>query len=522
VPHFSWFKRELLDNDLNEIPYKLIHCQNGLSVGDTQEGNLLVHGDNLHALKALHPYYAGRVKCIYIDPPYNTGAQQWVYSDAVSSEAQKSWQDQRVGDWRDDSLSHDKWLCMMYPRMKLLTEFLSEDGLLLISIDDNEVHHLRLLMTEVFGSDENYLGTLIWKRRTNVDSRAKSGLSVDHEYVLIYQASRDVRLRGQDKDLTKYSNPDSDPRGEWSSDNLTGLANKEQRPNLHYDLVNPETNEIYPCPENGWRYSPDTMSRLIQEKRILWPAKPDGRPRFKRFKDELKDEFAGFSTVLQTVTNTHASMELRRLFDGKDVFDFPKPVDFVKTLIKQATSSHNGDIVLDSFAGSGTTGHAVLKLNAEDGGNRRFILIEREEEICQNITAERLKRVVASYQEGLVPRGGFHYCTLAHPLCAADDAIDDAVTFRDLAHHIYFTEAKEPLLHKVPTEPGHIGTVNNIAYYLFWQPGDETFFRLNDLRDLAPHDGLKVIYADGCTLPQDRLNKEKIIFKQIPYQVKRR
>jgi len=277
-----------------------------------------------------------------------------------------------------------------------------------VSIDDHEVHNLRMIMNEIFG-EENFIGALIWKRRQNVDSRAKTGVSVDHEYLTIYSKGNYSRLRGQEKDLTKYDNPDDDPRGPWLSADLTGLATKEQRPNLHYDLVDQNTGIVYPCPENGWRYSKDTMARLIEDNRIIWPNKPSGRPRFKRYLNELSDEFSGLSSILNTAYNTQGTRQLKDIFDGKEVLDFPKPVEYMKLIIQQGTTIDGDDLVLDFFAGSCTTAQAVLELNREDGGNRRFIMVQLPEptgnpefSTIADIGKERIRRVVARLKQAQV------------------------------------------------------------------------------------------------------------------------
>lgn len=367
--------------------------------------NLIIEGDNLEVLKLLQKSYLGKVKMIYIDPPYNTG-NDFIYPDnysesldtylrytgQVDSEGRKYSTNTEA-----DGRFHSKWLNMMYPRLYLARNLLREDGVVFISIDDHEVDNLRKLCNEIFG-EECFIGCLIWKRRQTVDSRAQHGLSVDHEYVAVVCKTQ-AALRGKVIDLTKFKNPDNDPRGSWWSADLTGLATQDQRPNLHYPLENPETHMVYECPENGWRYSRTTMAKLIEENRILWPTKNDGRPRIKRFKEDREDDFTNFSSVLETAFTTQGTRALKNLFDGLEVLDFPKPVEMILTLIEQGTSSDG--IVLDFFAGSGTTGQAVLELNKQDGGNRKFILVQLPEPTGRkdfptiaDITKERVRRVL--------------------------------------------------------------------------------------------------------------------------------
>ncbi len=375
------------------------------SLRQNDSENLIIEGDNLETLKLLQGGYHGRVKMIYIDPPYNTGGE-FIYpdnykeglADYLRFSGQVSGEGIRLTtNAETDGRYHSKWLTMIYPRLFLARNLLREDGVIFVSIDDHEVHNLRAVMNEIFG-EENFIGQLIWKRRQTVDSRAQTGLSCDHEYVLVY-SKWDSRLRGQSIDFSKFSNPDNDPRGEWWSADLTGLATQEQRPNLHYELVNPETEISYACSESGWRYAKQTMASLIQEKRILWPKASTGRPRLKRFKNERESDFTNLSSVLETVYTTQGTRILKELFDGDDVLDFPKPVEFVRSLLEQGLDKDG--LILDFFAGSGTTAQAVLELNAQDGGNRKFILVQLPEPTerqdfptIADITKERVRRVI--------------------------------------------------------------------------------------------------------------------------------
>lgn len=374
---------------------------------DTTE-NLIIEGDNLEVLKLLQKSYLGKVKMIYIDPPYNTG-NDFIYPDNYTESlrtyleytGQVDAEGKKFGTNSDTyGRFHSRWMTMMYPRLYLARNLLREDGVIFISIDDNEVSNLRKICEDIFG-EENFVGDLIWKRRQNVDSRAKTGLSIDHEYLLIYGKIGEGKLRGQEKDLTKYSNPDNDPLGPWMSADMTGLATKDQRPNLHYDLINPKTGIVYPCPENGWRYSKATIANLIERERIIWPSSNSGRPRLRKYQADLLDEFTGLSSILHTVFNTQGTRELKDIFDGIELIDFPKPVALIRQVIQQVSNSDDSNIILDFFAGSGTTAQAVLELNKEDGGNRKFILVQLPEPTGREdyptiveITKERVRRVI--------------------------------------------------------------------------------------------------------------------------------
>lgn len=500
-----------------------------LSCGESGSGNLIVQGDNLVALKALLPYYAGQVKCIYIDPPYNTGNENWVYNDNVNSPVIREWLGKVVGKEGETLDRHDRWLCMMYPRLALLRQFLREDGAIFISIDDYEYSRLKLMMNELFG-EANHVATLIWKRRTTPDSRNLNGISGDHEYVLCYQRANGFRVRGQAKDLSKYKNPDNDPRGPWMSDNLTGLANAAERPNLHYDIIHPETNERFkPHPSRGWIYGRDRMTELIRDNRILWPRNKGWRPRLKRYISDMHTATTGFSTVLDAPGNVEATKELSELM-GPKAFTFPKPSRLVGLLLEQATGSD--DLILDSFAGSGTTGQAALQLNSQDGGNRHFILIEMEAGVARDVTIERVRRVAQGYTNTSGERviglgGGFRFCELGEPLFDENGKIRETVGFSELARLVYFSETGEPLPRERVSKSPFLGACRGVGIYLLYNGilrdksanGGNVLTRAM-LAELPPFDGPKVIYCAGCLLGKDRLQAERIIFRQTPYEIK--
>ena len=341
--------------------------------------NLYIEGDNLEVLKLLQTAYYRKVKMIYIDPPYNTG-NDFVYADDFADPmARYKEVTQQTTKSNPETMGryHTNWLNMMYPRLRLAANLLRDDGVIFISIDDVEIDNLKKLCNEIFG-EENFVAQFIWQSRQNKDNRNITGVSIDHEYVVCYTKQFGHRVfRGTDRKTEQYKNPDNDPRGPWTSANMVGLATADARPNLHYDLINPADGRNYGCPEKGWRYDRNTMNRLIQEGRIIWPDNPDGRPRKKSFLNELSDNLPGFSSIFSTgvYTNT-ATKEIGGLFN-RYLFDFPKPVEVIKQLVSQV--SNTDDIILDFFSGSATTAHAVMQLNAEDGGNRRFILVQLPE-----------------------------------------------------------------------------------------------------------------------------------------------
>ena len=327
---FTWVGKKAAIVEANRPIRKTLRPCPAESVDwDTTE-NLYIEGDNLEVLKLLQESYLGKVKMIYIDPPYNTG-NDFIYRDdfAMSGEeySEESGQvDEETGDrlfknTDSNGRFHSDWCSMIYSRLLLARNLLADDGVIFISIGEEEIETLYQLCNEVFGKSR-HLGTFIWKRRQMVDSRAKSGVSEDHEYMLCYAKSANQRIRGALTDMGKYSNPDNDPRGDWMSADMTGLATASQRPNLHYDICNPETNTIYGCPPLGWRYDRNRMNALISNKEIIWPSNPEGRPRRKKFVKDLQSQYTGMSTVLNTVFNTQATRELKALFNGEDYFDF--------------------------------------------------------------------------------------------------------------------------------------------------------------------------------------------------------
>ena len=349
------------------------------SVNFDETKNLYIEGDNLEVLKLLQTAYYNKIKMIYIDPPYNTG-NDFVYEDDFADPmARYKEVTQQTTKSNPETMGrfHTNWLNMMYPRLRLAYNLLSEDGVIFISIDDNEITNLRKLCDEIFG-EENFVSEFIWKSRQNKDNRNTTGVSIDHEYILCYSKSNSIRaLKGAERKTEQYTNPDNDPRGPWASANMVGLLPENLRPNCHYDLINPKTGINYGKPEMGWRYDRHTMAKLIEEDRILWPDSPTGRPRKKSFLSEISVVLPGYSSLvgIDLYTRT-ATKEVQDLFNGK-YFDYPKPVDLVKDFIQQTTG--DGDIILDFFSGSGTTAHATMQLNADDGCNRRFICVQLPE-----------------------------------------------------------------------------------------------------------------------------------------------
>jgi len=395
-------KREALLTANAPIAKTLRPCREESVDFDTTQ-NLFIEGDNLDALKLLQETYLNKVKMIYIDPPYNTG-NDFIYEDDFAEDSESYFErsnqkdeigNRMVANTEANGRFHSDWLTMMYPRLKLAQKLLSDDGAIFISIGDDEVANIRKLCDEIFGED-NFIATFVWKRRVS-SGLAEKLVSTDHEYLVAYQKNGFTSL-GLQKSFNNYSNPDNDPRGDWIADNLTVGMNKDLRPNQFYTLVDPNTGKSYPPnPNRVWAYIPSSMDRLISEGRIIFPTDTSRRPMLKRFKGELKINVNPVSTWMTEVPlNTEATRELQDLF-GQSPFGYPKPTSLLIHLLK--TSTAKNDLVLDFFAGSGTSSHAVIALNAMDGGARRFIAIQLPEltgredySSIAEITKERIRR----------------------------------------------------------------------------------------------------------------------------------
>ena len=532
MPTLDWIGKNAVVKHHKNVPYRLLVPDERLSCGNHDSGNLIVQGDNLHALKALLPRYAGQVKCIYIDPPYNTGNEGWVYNDNVNSPEIRKWLGEVVGKEGETLDRHDRWLSMMYPRLVLLKQFLREDGAIFVSIDDNEVATLRLLMDEIFEA-RNFVGTVIWQKKYAASNDHKT-IAPMHDFVLVYQRSpswqRNLLPRGEEKD-TQYKHEDD--KGQFRNSDYTCAKTAEERPNLYYPITNPHIGEeIWPKRTRVWAYSREEHQRHLAEDLIYWGKDGKGKvPAYKRYKHLLRNDGVVPQTLWPHEFAGHTDgsrKELREvLHDIPSVSDFatPKPSLLIQRVLQIATDKDS--IVLDSFAGSGTTAHAVLKQNVEDGGNRRFILVEMDDGIARTVTAERVKRVATGYTnakdnavEGL--GGGFQFCRLsAAPLFEADGQIRCDVKFAQLAEFVWFAEtgtgftgtADSPLL----------GIHEGRAIYLLYNGilKDRTVAGGNVLTgpvfDVLPKfAGPKVIYAAANRMGA-RAAREGITFKQTPY-----
>ena len=491
--------------------------------------NLIVEGDNLLALKALLPTYHRKVKCIYIDPPYNTGNEGWAYNDRVNSPMIREWLGQVVD--RDDLTRHDKWCCMMLPRLKLLRELLADDGAIFVSIDDNEVHRLRCLMDEVFG-EENFVATVIWEKVYSPKSSAKH-FSENHDFIVVYAKDEEVfrpaLLPRTEEADARYSNPDDDPRGLWKPGDLS--ARNPYSKGL-YSITCPGGRAIDgPPPGNYWRVSEESFRAMDADGRIWWGRDGNQVPAIKRFLSEVKKGLVP-ETIWTYKEVGHTQAAKKTLLDiFRDNFpDFTtiKPVDLLRRIVRICTDEDS--IVLDSFAGSGTTAHAVLALNKEDGGNRRFVLVECED-YADSITAERVRRVATgvpaardeSLRAGL--GGTFSFLRLGVPM-RKESLLDSSNLpgYERLAGYVFFTATGEEFdPDKVRRDRWFIGRSRLYDVFLIYAEDVEELKNLALTQTIAKKISggkrEKLVFAPTKYLDQEMLDYYRIKFQQLPFEI---
>jgi adenine-specific DNA-methyltransferase len=576
MPTLNWIGKEAVETHHKQVPFRLLEPVDALSCGDKDSGNLIVQGDNLLALKALLPRYAGEVKCIYIDPPYNTGQDDrnedgkrtgWVYNDNVNSPEIREWLGKVVGAEAEDLSRHDKWLCMIYPRLKLLKSFLRPDGVIFASIDDNEAASLRYVMDEIFGA-ANRVGTIVWKNATDNNP---TQIASEHEYILCYARdkkkiasewkSTNLEIKKKLLDVgTAFVKdfPDQNKRQtaytKWYRENKTQLwpfedykfiddggiytgmraVHNPGKDGYRYDVLHPKTGKACQLPLMGYRFPEETMNTLIREGRIIFG---DDETKLVELKVYAKDYRAKLSSLFE-LDGRVGTNEIKAIFpEDKRPFDFPKPTELIEELLSFTTSGD--DIVLDSFGGSGTTGNAVLKLNKADGGNRKFVLVEMKPSIATQITAERVRRVIqgyktskSEYEIGL--GGGFQYCKLSeNPLFNADGKIDPDVSFEKLAEFVWFMETGTGLAGSAISanmSTPYLGTYKGRAIFLLYNGilKDKTELggnvlngrTLAYLNEIAPaQDTPKVVYGARTRFDKIKLAQLGVTFHQLPYEL---
>ena len=510
MPTLNWLTRDKDIRAAASVPYRLLQETSGLSAGEADAGNMLVQGDNLEALKSLLPFYAGQVKCIYIDPPYNTRSAFEHY---------------------DDNLEHTQWLAMMWPRLELLRELLTDNGSIWVSIDDNEAHYLKVIMDEVLGRS-NFIDTVIWRKNYSPKSSARH-FSSDHDYILVFAKNansfRPNLLPRTEKQDKAYRNPDNDPRGPWKTSDLSA---RNPYSLGKYSITTPSGRVIKGPPGgNYWRVSEDSFWKLDADKRIWWGKNGDAIPQIKRFLSEVKQGLTP-QTIwsYENVGHTQDSKkEILALFEG-DVFLTPKPERLIQRILHIATNP--GDLGLDSFLGSGTTAAGAHKMGL------RYIGIEMGEHAVTHCRP-RLQKVIDGEQGGISKSvdwqggGGFRFYRLGPTVFDEVGRIKKDIDFKVLAAHVWFSETKSPWNGNGGSPL--LGLHDDHAYALLYNGilGDKrpdggnvliraTLERIRDeiSRLNTDFDGQLTIYGEQSRLTQATLERENIVFKQMPYDLK--
>lgn len=588
MPTLHWIGKDKVINHHMDVPFKVLEHSYGFENGtqtdqETNSGNKIIHGDNLEALKAILPEYEGRINCIYIDPPYNTGEEKWIYNDNVNHPRLKKWLGEVVGKEEDDLTRHDKWLCMMYPRIKLLHKLLHPKGVMFISIDDNENSNLKQICTEIFGAGK-FIATNVWQKRYSRENREAIGDV--HEYIYVFskdpKAFKEYRnlIPANEKQLKVYRNPNNDPKGRWRPMPMTaqaGHATKEQ----FYPITTPTGVVHYP-PDGRWGIAKATYDKLLEEGRIYFGLTGDSQPNIIRYLTEVEGFVPWTWWNHEEVGNTdEAKKEIYNILSKKVEFGTPKPVRLIERILRIATKP--GDIILDSFAGTATTAHAVLNLNMEDNGARKFIIIEMED-YCEDITAKRVKKAITGYtylgatkevlyskklslqnikkgaeifneienlksnnvrlydelkiviEDGNVnlyginkksvniePTGGsFDFYELGQPMFLEDGNLNELVGVEKIRQYVYYTETNTPHTPNKHKDNKHfLGKHNDTAYYFHYEQDEVTTLDHAFLATMKTKAEQYVIYADNCLLTKDFMTKHNIIFKKIPRDITR-
>ena len=529
MPTLEWIGKSKVINHHQDVPFRVLERkysfdENGQRDEDNGSENMIIRGDNLEALKALLPRYEGRVKCIYIDPPYNTGNEGWVYNDNVNDPKIKRWLGEVVGKEGEDLTRHDKWLCMMYPRLKLLQKLLADDGVIFISIDDNEIKYLRLILDEIFGAN-CFVHEIIWKNKYGPGAFTR-GVGNVHEYIVCYskQPLLSVAAPLSEEEIKKYKMKDDkfEVRGGFITQPLA-TRSKDDRPNLVYPVYHNGV-EIYP--DKQWIWEKSRLYQAIENDEVVF-SENSGKWSV-RFKQYLKDENGVMRlgkpiSILTGPYNQDGTKEIETIF-GKKVFNNPKPKELIKYLLSFVFDGKDDKdgIYLDSFGGSGTTAHAVLDLN-RDGGNRKFILVEMGD-YADSITAERVKRVIRGYGEGKNAvegtGGNFSFYDLGEPLLVGD-CLNEAVAPEKIREYIWFMETKQPYAPPSGGNPYYLGQHNNTGYYFYYEPQRVTVLDYTFLATITEKASGTIIYADRSSITEDKLAQMGIVFKKIPRDISR-
>lgn len=508
MPSLNWIGKDEVIN--YNPPYHTLEKKYTFNAKNSD--NMIIKGDNLLALKSLLPKYEGKVKCIYIDPPYNTGNENWVYNDNVNSPQIKKWLGEVVA--KDDLSRHDKWLCMMMPRLKLLHRLLSDDGVIFISIDDNEMANLKLLCDEIFGSGN--FESFIWKKKGGAGNTEKI-IGCLTEYVLCFFKQKKAGSFNYQKLDRTYKFEDEISPYNLESIEKTNLGEYE-RPTMLFAIIDPKTNcEFYPSKDKRWTLGKQGAEKALENNQLFFDYNKNKVFLIKRPDNYELSKNVYYNLLTDCGSLAVAKTEINSIFDNREIFSTPKPLALLTRILEIATDKNS--IILDSFAGSGTTAHAVLELNKKDGGNRKFILVEMED-YAENITAERVKRVIKGYgkEPGNSATGGdFSFYELGERLLLENGNINESISSEKIKEYIYFSETKEKYEHK---GSDFLGECNGVAYYFIYKKDEITTLDFEYLANLKKASSY-VIYADVCVLSDETMMKYNITFKKIPRDIKK-
>ncbi|MDA9353832.1 site-specific DNA-methyltransferase [Flavobacteriaceae bacterium] len=584
MPTLNWIGKDKVISHHQDVPFRVLEhkygftSENGEQTEPTQSGNKIIHGDNLEALKSLLPQYEGKVDVVYIDPPYNTGKEKWLYTDNVNHPKIEKWLDKVVGMEGEDLSRHDKWLCMMYPRVKLLHKLLKEDGVFYCSIDDYEHGNLKPMLDEIFGP-QNFLNNVIWQRAFS-PINTKKRFSANHDFIVAYAKKKtkvQLLLPRSENANNNYSNPDKDSRGLWTSGDLSVGPPIEEK---IYEIITPSGRKVLPPKGYCWRLTKTRLKEFIDDNRIWFGEDGSNVPRIKRFISEVKNGITPMTVWPHSeVGHTQdAKKEIKELFpNSKLPFETPKPTSLMEKIL--SLKNNPNAIVLDSFAGTASTGHAVLNLNKKDNGNRKFILVELED-YADDITAKRIKKVSQGYEfsgkkketlksypinvtnlkkadkiltefeelkndetfskvkiesfndsititgekivsgrtEGI--GGDFDFYELGQALFDDNHNLNEQVGAEKIREYIWFSETRTPF--KAPKEINYfLGKKDDSVYYFIYEKNKLTTLDYDALELIKTKGEQYIIYADNCLLPKEFMTKNNIIFKKIPRDITR-
>ncbi len=536
MPTLQFKGKNIIWNHHLSVPYHTLEEVEELHFqAEKSNGNLIIEGDNLIALKALLPEYAGKVKCIYIDPPYNTGNEGWVYNDKVNSPLINNWLGKTVG--TDDLTRHDKWLCMMTPRLKMLRDLLSDDGAIYISTDKIEYSSIKILLDEIFG-ETNFVGTLIWRKKEG-GGQADQFFATEHEYITVYRKTENFKWLDEEIEADDSEFSYEDELGKYKTVKLAKWGNtsrKEDRPKMHFPIFSEDGKKHIPIAPDGnlgrWRVGKKRMAILEAENLIEFKENRNGNiiPYEKVYFENGDLKTIKQRSIIYEIANTGDGTKiLTELFGAKDVFENPKPVELINWILTYNTKED--DIILDSFAGTGTTMHAVNELNKEDGGNRKCILVQMKEDtdiepnknICEQVTRERNKLAI----EKLGYESGFKYLKVGTAIDPEKMLDGQLPTYEQFAKYIYYLGTGEHLADAINiNDKNHfVGNHGAKAFYLIYEQDVETLTRLalnlsiaEDIVKNSPNKR-RVIYAPACFLDSDYMEEKQIEFVSIPYNL---